>query len=260
MKHTSIDKHTFFQKYSIDEQKFDTTDLDWSILVKIYEDYIDFCSRIDGTEMAYIRPISKFSKVHSVRWRIKNPEHLVEKIIRKALNGKKFQLNIENYRDLIKDILGIRALHLYKKDFKIIHNQILKTYNKRLAETPIIYYREGDDTNLYSELSCDLRIHNRGYRSVHYVIQDNNNDYFAELQVRTIFEEGWSEIDHDITYPYEIDNPTLNSYLATFNRVAGAADEMGAYVKSIKQELCDYRSQLLTNQKLIENQKKSSRN
>jgi hypothetical protein len=56
----------------------------------------------------------------------------------------------------------------------------------------------------------------------------------VEIQVRTIFEEGWSEIDHLIRYPYVKDNPILEQYLVMFNRLAGSADEMGTFLLSLK--------------------------
>jgi hypothetical protein len=59
--------------------------------------------------------------------------------------------------------------------------------------------------------------------------------------VRTIFEEGWSEIDHNIRYPNFSDNPLTNNLLMILNRLAGSADEMSSFV----QELSSY---LLTSQ------------
>ena len=61
--------------------------------------------------------------------------------------------------------------------------------------------------------------------------------HIAEIQVRTIFEEGWSEIDHKIRYPYDADNPVLGQFLVVFNRLAGSADEMGSFVKLLKRKL-----------------------
>jgi hypothetical protein len=59
----------------------------------------------------------------------------------------------------------------------------------------------------------------------------------AEVQVRTIFEEGWSEIDHRIRYPYDMDNLLLSQFLVIFNRLAGSADEMGSFIRFLKREL-----------------------
>jgi len=57
------------------------------------------------------------------------------------------------------------------------------------------------------------------------------------LQVRTIFEEGWSEIDHKVRYPRQSNDPELGFLLAIFNRLAGSADEMGTFTKILAANL-----------------------
>jgi ppGpp synthetase/RelA/SpoT-type nucleotidyltranferase len=58
----------------------------------------------------------------------------------------------------------------------------------------------------------------------------------VEIQGRTLFEEGWSEIDHDIVYPYHKDDELLTDYSKLLNRLAGLADEMSSYFRRIKQD------------------------
>src|SRR5699024_2579225 len=58
--------------------------------------------------------------------------------------------------------------------------------------------------------------------------------YIVEVQVRTIFEEAWSEIDHDIRYPIHNNSSLVDALLMNFNRLAGFADEMGSYLKQLK--------------------------
>lgn len=64
-----------------------------------------------------------------------------------------------------------------------------------------------------------------GYRSVHYIIECNatKEKIYAEVQVRTIIEEAWNEIDNEIRYPYAVDNKVLKNYLYTFNKLVGTA-------------------------------------
>lgn len=63
------------------------------------------------------------------------------------------------------------------------------------------------------------------------------NIFFGEIQVRTIFEEAWSEIDHTIRYPYNLDNPVFSQFLFIFNRLAGSADEMGTFISFLRDQL-----------------------
>ncbi|HEY4653786.1 MAG TPA: hypothetical protein VIH22_04705, partial [Cyclobacteriaceae bacterium] len=42
------------------------------------------------------------------------------------------------------------------------------------------------------------------YTSVHYIIKANSdNPLTCEIQVRTLMEEVWGEVDHTINYPYK---------------------------------------------------------
>jgi hypothetical protein len=76
---------------------------------------------------------------------------------------------------------------------------------------------------------------------VHYVLksQPAKPVHLVEVQVRTLFEEGWSEVDHQVRYPRLNDNPHLAEFLTIFNRLAGSADEMGTFIKALSHHLTD---------------------
>jgi hypothetical protein len=63
--------------------------------------------------------------------------------------------------------------------------------------------------------------------------------HITELQVRTVFEEGWSEIDHQVRYPVVTNAPLLEQFVTIFNRLAGTADEMGSFLKALSVHLND---------------------
>ena len=78
--------------------------------------------------------------------------------------------------------------------------------------------------------------HKFGYRSVQCLVKTTffKRPTILDIQVRTIFEEGWTEIDHRIRYAYDQDNPILLPYLTIFNRLAGSADEMDSYTLHLR--------------------------
>ena len=130
--------------------------------------------------------------------------------------------------------MGVRALHLFKDDWRAIHEFVSTTWE--LHETPVAYVRAGDgDQQGFADAGCKVDTHPFGYRSIHYVIkfQPDKCIRLVELQVRTIFEEGWSEIDHRVRYPRQSDDPQLAFFLTIFNRLAGSADEMGTFTKML---------------------------
>ena len=53
---------------------------------------------------------------------------------------------------------------------------------------------------------------------------------------RTRFEEGWSEIDHDIVYKESQDDEMLRDYSKLLNRLSGFADEMSSYFRRMKHQ------------------------
>ncbi|MCX6765948.1 MAG: RelA/SpoT domain-containing protein [Candidatus Moranbacteria bacterium] len=193
--------------------------------------------------------------VHSVRYRIKDSEHLLAKIIRKKIEDPKREITIHNYKSLITDLIGIRAIHLFKEDWVFIHKFIEDNWD--LHEQPLAYIREGDAgpcVEEYKKYKCNVELHPHGYRSVHYLIQSRpgRDPYIAEIQVRTIFEEGWSEIDHTIKYPNSIADPLLNKFLDTFNVLAGNSDQMGSFVRRLKDDLLKGTEKIEEYEKLTE--------
>ena len=235
-----LDRKSFFERFSIKEEDFALTGLDWDELVKIHDDYVTLIPTLEKLADEFTFKLIDTKAVHSVRRRVKKPAHLIEKIIRK---GKKYvdrNISVENYKEIVTDLIGVRVLHLFKDDWINIHNEILKFWD--VAETPQINVRPGDyNMDLLKEamknLNCEIIVREHGYRSVHYLVQttsETGEKFFVEMQVRTVFEEAWSEIDHIIRYPYDVDNPILNDYLSIFNRIVGSADEMGTFIKNLK--------------------------
>lgn len=239
-----LDFEQFIAQNRIEPSDFEKANITWENLKIIGLDHESlFEARKESAEF-HAKIIQGCNKVHSVRWRVKSPEHLMEKIVRKRIpntesyNGKYSDISVENYHEIITDLVGIRALHLFKDDYMEI-DAYLKS-NWIHTEKPIYYFRDGDDHDHISEI-FDKKPHHAGYRSIHYIFssQPLNKILFTEVQVRTIFEEGWSEIDHVVRYPNFSKDPHISTFLQIFNRLAGSADEMGSYAKYLVKELQD---------------------
>jgi putative GTP pyrophosphokinase len=232
-----IEKDKFLEIYRIDPKDYEKTKLKWTELEKIFSDYISNLDKFNIIADSINKYLLTCKNVHSVRSRVKDPEHLVEKIIRKEINNQERNINIDNYLEEITDLIGVRALHLFKSDWIEIHDHIAKKWD--FVEDPIEYKREGDDCS-YSEALKSKgiveKVHDNGYRSLHYIIKEKylrNKEVKIELQVRTIFEEGWSEIDHRLRYPYYVGNAYLENSLLILNRLAGSADEMAEFIQAL---------------------------
>ena len=78
-----------------------------------------------------------------------------------------------------------------------------------------------------------------GYRSVHYLIKYGSGyeSSTIEIQVRTIFEEGYGEIDHQLRYSHENIPELLGQNLMLLNRIAGSSDEMASLINMLSQSI-----------------------
>ncbi|OPY09545.1 MAG: hypothetical protein A4E66_01715 [Syntrophus sp. PtaB.Bin001] len=235
-----MERSEFLNRYNISAKAFASTGISWEELEKVREHYLKTRDELEPTARGIVNILHKTEKVHSVSYRIKEPEHLMAKIIRKRIDKPQIVIDVDNYRQRITDLIGIRVLHLFKEDWMDINSFIIKTWD--LQKAPVAYVRRGDAAGYIDSFKtngCLIKEHPYGYRSVHYLLKSTAAEWgeVSEVQVRTLFEEAWSSIDHHVRYPYEPRNILLNELLVILNRLAGSADEMGSYIIYLKKKL-----------------------
>ena len=246
----------FLLKYPHTEKIIEEKDIDAEVLKNIYNDFVDYKVSYENQANFISNILRSQSMVHTVKSRVKDPDRLIEKIIRKTEDrrlkyGKDFQFTLENYKNEINDLIGIRVIHIFKEQWKDIHEFITKTWNVIEVTANV---REGDNTKKFEELGIEVRSRISGYRSVHYLVEfyPTNEKVIAEIQVRTIFEEGYGEIDHRLRYSHVEIPEILKSNLLLFNRIVGSADEMASLINDLSKEWSSKEKELL---KIIEEQK-----
>jgi putative GTP pyrophosphokinase len=237
-----ITQKEFLEKYGHSDEDFQKTKLTWKDLEEIYQDYEQEKQNMEDAVNSYIRRLIGIDMVHSVWYRIKNSEHLINKIIRKKIKNPELKITKENYLEEITDTIWFRALHLFKQDILDIHPLILKIFDKCFHEIPKFYHSIRDSKKFLQEiekLGCSMELHTDWYRSMHYLVKIPylSKYYIAEIQIRTIFEEGWSEINHRHNYPSSTEEQTLQQSLCVLNSLAGSADEMASFIRWLDQEL-----------------------
>lgn len=245
---------SFKKRNNVSQSCWKKADITWDKLQKIGIEYQKIVPFLSSTADFIVHTLQPNPFVHSVRWRLKDPEHLLEKIVRKraAKSAKYKDIDEMNFHKKVTDLIGVRVLHLFKYEWEPIHQFILSKWKP--TEPVIAYIRKGDNTEFTSidgNQDFSIEEHEAGYRSLHYLIElaPTKQNTIAELQVRTLFEEGWSEIDHKVRYPNFSNNELVSYFLNVFNRLAGSADEMGSFVDSLVQQIKEYEGTIVESTK-----------
>lgn len=230
-------------------------------LQRIYQHYSANLSKLEKIRTEILAALNEglTGQVHSIRCRVKKPDHMIGKIIRNVYrNPKKYELiSVENYHKVITDLIGVRIIILDKRDWKSVHKNLMEIfrnlperYIRRAediitnydryeeevncsesgltcsyhAECPVAYIASEDDRKIYQDDYLKVDNSKAHYRSVHYIIR--YKQVYFEIQVRTLFEEGWLEFDHRMKYPYDQNNKKKQEYIGVLSSLAIAADRL----------------------------------
>lgn len=179
-----------------------------------------------GQHPGLIKPGAEI--VHSYKSRIKNREHLREKITRKLKDGK--EINANNIFNEITDLAGVRIMHLFQEHFgeidAVIRNRILGG-DWVLAEKARAYTWDPEAAEYFGKFELDVIQKPTSYTSVHYLIRPRaDSPICCEVQVRTLFEEIWGEVDHRINYPVPSDDLACKEQIKVLSKIVGAGSRL----------------------------------
>lgn len=251
-----LDERSFLRKYYHDIQSVEEIGLKWEDLVELHNTYkTNYYPHLDSIARAEYLKLKDIDNAYITKYRIKDPEHLVDKVIRKKIDNNEI-ITKDSFFDRFDDLVGFRILHLFKDNWETIDRYIQSNYE--LNEKPKAYHRKGDSEEYLKrceELGIDLKEKAAGYRSIHYVIRVPflTMTVTCEVQVRTMIEDAWGEIDHIVRYPNNTNNDLLNKYLLLFNAFAGSADEMGTYLMKLKQSVMQMQTESNAKQEELKN-------
>jgi putative GTP pyrophosphokinase len=239
-----LDIEEFLEKHDLARKDFDKTGLKIGELDAIGCDHAGKKEQLTLVANLVANTLQPAPDVHSVKSRIKSPDSVVAKLIRKRIENPERVIDIDNYEKEITDLIGVRALHLFKGQWKPISDFTRNQWEE--LEQPVAYHRAGDAEEVVQAFqSGGLRTEVRvaGYRSVHHIISSSPGKKAVpvEIQIRTVFEEAWAEIDHIVRYPRKTDDRELAGFLKLFNSFAGTADDMGTYLMTLRQWLSDHK-------------------
>lgn len=184
--------------------------------------------------------------VHSLKSRLKDPQHLRDKLQRK--DTAESPITLDNIFNRITDLAGIRVLHLYQQQFADIHKAIASKITEGdwvLFEPPCAYTWDPESEDFYSQLGIKCKIKDSYYTSVHYVIMPRENSPIkCEIQVRTLYEEIWGEIEHCINYPYPTDSIACKEQLRVLSKLSVTGRRLADSILNSHQEFIRLRDKI----------------
>jgi ppGpp synthetase/RelA/SpoT-type nucleotidyltranferase len=185
------------------------------------------CSNLTADDS--LRPL-----IHSMKSRVKDPEHLKDKLKRKAdddlKKGKKITISDKTIFKEVEDLAGVRLLHLHTKQLAGIHPSIMRILDEhkyRIIKKPVAYTWDIENEQFFNSIGLKPVHRHSMYTSVHYIIKANRRtEMRCELQVRTLMEEVWGEVSHIINYPHETKSVACKEQLRVLARIASGCTRL----------------------------------
>lgn len=165
------------------------------------------------------------TRIHSIKYRIKDFESFYEKISRKGYD-KPFEQ--------CTDTIGFRIICLFKGQIK----QIVRLLKKEYRVIEEIQQRKDVDRFAYDSVHLIIRLK-----------KDNNTqkDFKelkipCEIQIRTILQEAWAEIEHSLNYKQIGIDKTMQRKINALSAMLEIADDefqeiKNTYQKQIKEPI-----------------------
>ena len=155
--------------------------------------------------------------VAAIEYRVKTEDSLAGKL---ELKGAKYQ----TLKD-ITDIVGLRVITFYIDDVDKVASAVERLFKVDWDNTV-------DKRKLHE-------IDSFGYLSLHYICYMDGKLYRFEIQLRTVLQHAWANMNHDTGYKSGVEVP--REYLRNLNRLAGMLELADEQFSKIRTELNDYR-------------------
>ena len=158
--------------------------------------------------------------VASVESRVKTEKSLAGKL---ELKGAKYKSLAD-----ITDIIGMRVVTFYLDDVDVVASVVERLFDVDWDNTV-------DKRRLHA-------LDSFGYQSLHYICRVPEMPFRFEIQMRTLLQHAWSNMNHDTGYKSGVEIP--REYIRNMSRLAGMLELADEQFSRIRSELTDYRRRM----------------
>ncbi|MCT2343709.1 GTP pyrophosphokinase [Niallia taxi] len=169
--------------------------------------------------------IHNHNPIEHIKSRIKDPRGIMVKLNRKGLG-----ITVENAKEHIHDIAGVRITCSFISDIYDLYEMLKRQSDLKIIE--VKDYIKNPKPN--------------GYKSLHLIIKvpvflsNGMEEVFVEVQIRTIAMDFWASLEHKIYYKFDKGIPEY--LLAELKEAADAAHELDVKMKKIKDRVDIYQT------------------
>lgn len=163
--------------------------------------------------------IHDYSPIEHVNSRLKSPESILRKAMRKGAT-----LDLDGIRDEVLDIAGIRVTCSFISDTYKIRDMLAQQ----------------QDLTVIREVDYIAKPKPNGYKSLHLVVEvpvfmsDRVEHVRVEVQIRTIAMDFWASLEHKIYYKYDREVP--EQLLDDLRRAADVANRLDVEMERLHDE------------------------
>lgn len=197
---------------------------EWKNLLLIYR----FALKEIATKLNILNEEFQFIHMHNpiehIKSRVKTPESIMDKLQRKG-----YEVSLENAKEHIHDIAGIRIICSFTSDIYSIYDLLCNHHDIKIL--------------LVKDYIQDPKPN--GYQSLHLTVEipvflsDKVEDIKVEVQIRTIAMDFWASLEHKIFYKFHKHVPS--EITDQLKECADMVCHLDKKMLSIKDELEQYK-------------------
>lgn len=200
-------------QFNLDRDKLSKCMLEYSSALHLLETQLEILR--DEFKLSH-----QYNPIEHINTRLKSIDSIIKKMYKKGLN-----INIENMKEHIYDIVGARIVCSFKNDVYDLVKII-------------------EDCNIFRIIEKKDYIKNpkeSGYSSFHLKIavlvpfSKGSKEIKAEIQIRTMAMDFWASIEHKLSYKFPGEIP--EDIIVEFKETSGAIKELDNKMSSLVKRL-----------------------